>query len=228
MKQIITLSIGGSVIVPDKPDVQCIKRISSLLVRLSNKYKFAVVVGGGNDARVYARAVRKIICNEFLADQTAILSTQQNAMLMRAALDSIAYSSIPKTFDEAAEAMRSNDAVVLGGFLPGITTDTDAVLLAERLGSKRLINISNVDGIYTSNPKKSKDARKISRMSFRELSSMAAENDSRRAGENFIFDMLACKLLERSKIEAHFVAGNNLKDVENAIRGGRHSGTVVK
>lgn len=228
MKPIVTLSIGGSMLVPDKPDVKYIKQISSLLDRLRNKYRFAVVVGGGRDARVYAHAVRQIIPNEFLADQTAILSTQQNAMLMRATLNTISYPSIPKSFDEAANAINAYDVVVVGGFLPGMTTDTDAVLLAERLGSKRLVNVSNVDAIYTDNPKKNPRARKIGKMTFKELITMAVKNDSRKAGENFIFDILACKLLERSGIEAHFVSGHNLKDVSNAIQGRKHNGTVVR
>ena len=57
---------------------------------------------------------------------------------------------------------------------------------------------------------------------------MAAEKDNRRAGENFIFDVLASKLLARSEIEGHFVSGKKLDDLEKAIMGKKHNGTVVK
>ncbi|MGB9635355.1 MAG: UMP kinase, partial [Candidatus Micrarchaeia archaeon] len=139
-----------------------------------------------------------------------------------------AYKTLPKTFDEAAQALETNDFVVMGGTMPGITTDTDAVLLAERVGSKRIVNISNVDAIYTGDPRKDSNAKKIDRMHVDELVSMASVADRRKAGENFIFDILACKLLARSGIEAHFVSGRNLMDVENAIIGRKHGGTVVK
>ncbi|MCX8206083.1 MAG: UMP kinase, partial [Candidatus Micrarchaeota archaeon] len=142
-------------------------------------------------------------------------------------LEGKAYKALPKTFDEAAQALESNDIVVMGGTLPGITTDTDAVLLGERVGSKRLVNVSNVDAIYTADPRKDRSARKIARMTHTELAMMAAQSDTRKAGENFVFDMLACKLLSRAGMEAHFVSGADLKGLENAIEGKKHGGTVV-
>ncbi len=228
MKPVITLSIGGSLMVPGEPDIAYIQKMAELLVKLSKDYKFAIVTGGGAASRVYARAMRKIVPNEFLADQAAIMSTWQNAYLILAALHGKAYKMLPKTFDEAAQALETNDFVVMGGTLPGITTDTDAVLLAERVGSKRIVNISNVDAIYTGDPKKDKNAEKIKKMTAGELVTLAAVKDSRKAGENFIFDVLACKLLARSGIEAHFVTGRNTTEVEKAIRGKAHNGTVVK
>ncbi|HIH18796.1 TPA: hypothetical protein HA225_02360, partial [Candidatus Micrarchaeota archaeon] len=45
---------------------------------------------------------------------------------------------------------------------------------------------------------------------------------------HFVFDFLACKLIARSKIEAHFVHGKNLLDVRKAVEGKPHGGTVVK
>jgi uridylate kinase len=227
-KEIITLSIGGSLLVPDIPDVEYIKKIAKIFRKHSKKYKFAIVTGGGADARVYARAMRQIYKNEFLADQGAILSTWQNAYLLLAALQDISYKKLPSSFDEAAEALDHNDIVIMGGTIPGTTTDTVAVLLAERIDSKRVINVSNVDGIYTGDPRKDKKAKKLSSMKHEELAKLAAEKDTRKAGENFVFDVLASKLLHRSGIEGHFVSGKKLKDLENAIMGKKHNGTVVR
>ncbi len=226
--QIITLSLGGSLLVPGEPDVEYIKKMAALLKKCSRRYKFAIVTGGGKDARMYAKAMRKIIDNEFLADQAAIMSTWQNAYLVLAALHDIAYKQLPQSYDEAAEALEHNKVVVMGGVQPGMTTDSDAVLLAERVGSKRLINISNVPGIYDSDPRKNKRAKIIHEMKVDKLIKMAAENDSRKAGENFVFDILASKLLGRSGIEAHFVSGKNLDDLKKAIKGKKHGGTIVR
>jgi uridylate kinase len=73
MKPVITLSIGGSLMVPNssqvrdgktvpagEPDIEYINQISKLLLKLSSKYRFAIVTGGGAAARVYARAMKKI------------------------------------------------------------------------------------------------------------------------------------------------------------------------
>lgn len=232
MKPIITLSIGGSMLIPampagPRPDFGYIRALGKMLVRLSSKYKFAIVTGGGAAARIYSNSIRELSGNEFMADQVAILTTWQNAYLLLSVLEGKAYKALPKTFDEAAQAFESNDIVVMGGTQPGITTDTGAVLLGERVGSRRLVNVSNVDAIYTADPRKDSAARKIPRMTHSELVMMAAQSDTRKAGENFVFDMLACKLLSRARMEAHFVSGKNLKDLENAIQGKKHSGTVV-
>jgi uridylate kinase len=52
-------------------------------------------------------------------------------------------------------------------------------------------------------------------------------SDKRMAGTNFVFDMLACKLIARSKIETHFVSFRKMDDLESAVEGKKHSGTVV-
>jgi uridylate kinase len=71
------------------------------------------------------------------------------------------------------------------------------------------------------------EAKKFSRMNYAQLIDLAGKNDLRKAGTHFVFDFLACKLIARSSIEAHFVHGKNLLDVRKAIEGRPHGGTVV-
>ncbi|MBI4975444.1 UMP kinase, partial [Candidatus Peregrinibacteria bacterium] len=63
--------------------------------------------------------------------------------------------------------------VVIGGTIPGITTDTDSVLLAEALKAQRLVNISNTDAIYDSNPKTNPNAKKFSSLGYEQLIDLA-------------------------------------------------------
>ncbi|MEM3625311.1 MAG: hypothetical protein QXF35_01995, partial [Candidatus Bilamarchaeaceae archaeon] len=91
---------------------------------------------------------------------------------------------------------------------------------------KKIINVSNVSGIYDSDPKKNPNAKKYEKMTYDELITLANNSDKRMAGTNFVFDMLACKLLLRSKIEAHFV-GKDIKEIEKALNNKKHNGTVV-
>jgi len=221
----VVLSIGGSCINPDgNPDVKFIRDISNLIKKSDER--FGILVGGGSVARVYAKAARELGASEFDADEIAIMSTRQNAMLLLQAMRDFAYPVVFKDFEEARKAFFSSRVVIMGGTIPGITTDTDAVLLAEAIGAKKLINISNVSGIYDSDPKKNPNAKKFDKMSYEELANLAAASDKRMAGTNFVFDMLACRLLSRSKIEAHFIS-KDMREIENAIKGKRHNGTVV-
>ncbi|MGB9719717.1 MAG: UMP kinase [Candidatus Anstonellales archaeon] len=222
---VVAVSLGGSVVNPGKPSVENVKRIAKIFEQSGEK--LAIVVGGGAYAREYAQAVRKLTGNEFYADAIATMETKQNAMLLLSALKNT-YPKIPSTFESAASAIKNYQHVVMGGTIPGITTDADAVLLAEATFAERLVNISNVSGIYDKDPSKYKDAKKYSKINHEQLISLAVESDRRKAGEHFVFDMLACKLAARSRLELHFVSWKNNSDVSNAINGKSHDGTVVK
>jgi uridylate kinase len=222
----VVLSIGGSAINPGKPDLGFLRSMAGIIKKSKNT--FGILCGGGTIARVYANAARELGSSEYDADSIAITSTRQNAQLLIAALHAAkidVFGSVISDFDLAREPERK--VVVMGGTIPGITTDTDSVLLAEATEAKRLVNISNVEAIYDSDPRKNKRAKRFSKMNYNELIRLAAESDKRTAGTHFVFDMLACKLIARSGIKTHFVSGKKLKDVENAIEGRKHSGTVV-
>jgi uridylate kinase len=215
---------------PDNlPDINFLKSMARMIKKSRNS--FGILTGGGSTGRVYAKAARALGAGEYEADSIAITSTRQNAQLMVAALLGAGvdvHRNVLGDFDEAKILAKDNKAVVMGGTIPGITTDTDSVLLAEATGAKRLLNISNVEAIYDSDPRKNPKAKRYSKMSYRELVKLAIESDKRTAGTHFVFDMLACKLIARSGIEAHFVSGKKMREVENAIEGKKHNGTIVK
>ena len=211
---------------PGTPDTQ----YTASLVRLLRgmKYRFGIVVGGGKLARQWADAVRKRGGSEFEADEAAIKATKKNAQFVIDAIKKDVNAKVCNSFEEARKQAGKSKFVVMGGTIPGITTDSDAVLLAECLGAKRVLNLSNIDGIYSDNPVRNHNAKKFHRMAYKQLIDLAGKNDLRTAGTHFVFDFLACKLIARSKIEAHFVHGKNLLDVRKAIDGKPHGGTVVK
>lgn len=224
----VVLSIGGSSIIGDgKPDMVFLKSMAQAIKKSKNS--FGIVTGGGSVARLYANAARKLGASEYDADSIAITSTRQNAQLMIAALTSAGidvHKGVVTDFDEAKKL--DSKVVVMGGTIPGITTDTDAVLLGEAMGAKRLVNISNVEAIYDSDPRKNKKAKRFTHMTYEQLISLAVSSDQRRAGTHFVFDLLACKLISRSNMEAHFVSGKKMADVRDALEGKKHSGTVVR
>jgi uridylate kinase len=224
--QTVVLSLGGSLVNPGTPDSQYVASLAKLL--RSHKCKFGIVVGGGKLARQWADAARKKGASEFEADEAAIEATKKNAQFVIDTIKKDCNRVVCNTFEQAREQSKKHRMVVMGGTIPGITTDSDAVLLAECLKAKRILNLSNIDGIYDDNPVRNHNAKKFSKMSYGQLIDLAGKNDLRKAGTHFVFDFLACKLIARSRIEAHFVHGRNLLDVRRAIDGKPHGGTVVK
>lgn len=222
----VVISFGGSLINPGTPDTKLLLQMAGIIKKSS--HSFGIVCGGGTVAREYAKAMREVGGSESDADRVAVLATKENAELVVAALGKNAYPVVLDDFTKAKEALLRSKVVVMGGTIPGITTDTDSVILAEEIGAGRIVNMTNVDGIYSEDPKKNKKAKKYDKLTFDGLVGLATTGDRRRAGEHFVFDLLACKLIARSRIETHFVNGKKLKDVEAAIEGKKHSGTVVR
>lgn len=220
----VVLSVGGSLLNDGQPNMDMARAVAGA-IRKSGK-RIGIVVGGGKEARAAAQAARERTGSEYYADVAGIAVTHKNAEALRQALGAGAGPKAYITFDDAAEAAKTQHYVVMGGTIPGITTDADSALLAEALYAKKLVNLSNT-AIYDSDPRKNPNAKKYERMTFDQLRALANASDARKAGTNFVFDLLACSLVARSGIETHFVDGRNLQDVEAAIEGRPHGGTVV-
>src|SRR3989344_4600676 len=131
-----------------------------------------------------------------------------------------------KNFNQAPLLLKKGKIPVSGGMMPGITTDSVSVLFAEMLGARLVVNVSKAAGVYDSNPSKNPKAKKFARLSHDALVGLAMRFDSRKARENFVFDVVACKLAARSKISLSFVSSNPV-ELEKALEGRKFSGTIV-
>ena len=222
----IVMSLGGSVLVPDEIELPVIEKVIKLLSHMSTKYKIYVVIGGGRTARRYISAARKLGGNEFFLDKTGILATRMNASLLTASLPE-AYPKIAESIEEAAIAGKTHDIVVMGGTEPGHTTDAVTALLAEKIGAKFMINASCVDGVYEEDPKKNPSAKKFDRIKYTELLGILQKGDFG-AGPNIIFDILALKIVQRSKIKVYMLDGRDIENLEKALNDEDFEGTIVE
>jgi uridylate kinase len=223
-KEFIVLSVGGSLLNDGKPNKEMCDSIAAAI--RSTETNCAIVCGGGKEARISAEAARKKYKNEFDADLAGIKITHKNAEALRKSLGKDAGTKIFYDFQSARAASNKQRYVLMGGTIPGITTDADAALLAEALKAKKLINVSKT-AIYDLDPTKNKKAKRFSKMTYSQLIDLATKNDKRKAGTHFIFDLLACTLISRSNIQTHFIDGRDLSQLINAILGEKHDGTIV-
>lgn len=222
----VVISLGGSMVNgTGNPDIAFLKKFKSLM---KGTEKIGIVVGGGKLARDYVKASQNFSKNQFWGDALAVQATRLNASLVTRAFAKEACPLVFQDFESAAVASKEYRIVVMGGTIPGITTDTDAVLLAEAMNADRLVNVSNVDGIYDSDPRKNKRAKMFRKMDFKQLLTLANASDKRRPGTNFVFDVIACKLAARTGLELHFVGGKNIQDLPKAMKGKPHRGTTVE
>ncbi len=218
----IAISLGGSLVFRDKPNMKVLPRLGKLLNSVDGQ--FAIAVGGGTIAKAYIESARHFNKNNFELDEIGIAVTKANARLVALALKGRYADSLDQAIEFLEEGAK---IVVMGGTEPGQTSDAVACLLAEEMDADRMVNLSDVKGVYDRNPK-SRNARLIKAMSHKELVKMTEKHDKRRPRENFIFDLIGANILNRSKIEAHFVSGYSEKETKKAIMGLSHGGTVIK
>lgn len=225
--QTICISLGGSVISNNKGlNIEYIKGFRKIIEKYK-KIKFVITVGGGFISRKYIEILRENNISEFALDEIGIAFTNVNALAVKSIFNNIdsVYPAVIKSVNVSKAAHQSR-IMFCSGSIPGITTDADSVLRCESLGAKRLINISIESGIYDRDPKE-KGARKISRLTHNELIELVEKYDTREAKVNFVFDLVASKLAKRSNIRIDFI-GSNLDNLDLAISGKEHSGSVVK
>jgi uridylate kinase len=134
--------------------------------------------------------------------------------------------TVPVSLDDADACMKKGKIVVMGGLRPGMTTDTVAALLGERVKADLLVKGSNVDGIYTKDPRKYPDAQKLDKLKFEDLSSIF-EADSHKAGINQIIDPEAVKILTKNRLKTIVVDGYDTAYLVYAVQG-RKVGTVIE
>jgi uridylate kinase len=220
-----SVSIGGSVLVDEKPNVAKIAKFSeSINNLLRENHKFALVVGGGKTCRNYQAAAKALGANNFFLDEIGIKVTRINASLLTQTIE----NAFPKVLTDVAgvhEIVEQGKTPIFGGLLPGITTDAVAALIAERMQGT-FINLSNVDGVYSADPSKSRSAKFYPELSYERLISIIQMAETR-PGQNVVVDMPAALILKRSKIRALFMGGDDLENFESAVRGGEFRGTVV-
>jgi len=223
----ITVCVGGSILAPDGPDADCIYQIAKTLSKLKlDRNEVMVVTGGGAPARKYIQAGKRLKFQSSRLDLLGIDITRLNARMLIMALGDLAEPEPVKTIEEAIQVSLNNKIPVMGGTTPGQTTDAVAAMLAKASASDFLIFISDVDGIYTADPKKDPFAKKIEKMTTKELVAQFGRTMGE-PGMKTPVDPVAAKIIERLKIRVIFIGKDEIGRLKEIVRGGVHSGTTV-
>jgi uridylate kinase len=223
-KKIIVIKLSGSVF-NFKTTSKSLKEYAQLLLDIQAKVQPVVVSGGGIIARHYVNLARSLGSDESSLDEMGIEISRLNAMLLSAALGDSVYPVIPSNLDEISIACQSGKIIVSGGLHPGQSTNATAALICEKIKADRFLNTTDVDGIYDSDPKKSPNAKL-----FKEISIMKClqllNTESTQAGNYDLLDIVAMKVIERSKIST-WVIKSDPKIIRNLILKNSQTGTKI-
>ncbi len=140
-----------------------------------------LVVGGGNLFR--GAALQTAGLDRVTGDHMGMLATVMNALALRDALErsnistqvmsSIPMSGVVDHYDrrKAIRALDNGDVVIFaaGTGNPFFTTDSSACLRGIEVGAELVLKATKVDGVYSADPVKVKDAVRFDRLSYDEV-----------------------------------------------------------
>ncbi|MBW2980400.1 UMP kinase [Candidatus Woesearchaeota archaeon] len=221
----IVISVGGSIIVPDKVDVAFIKNFKKLVGRFAKKgYRFGIYCGGGKLARDYQKAASSVSkLGQKELDWLGIHATWLNADLLVKIFGNLTDGCF--IIDPTKKVKSKKKVLVAGGWKPGWSTDYDAVLLARNLKARIVINMTNVDYVYNKDPKKNKGAKPIKETTWKELRKLVGSKW--KAGLNMPFDPIASKKAEQLGLSVAII-GKNLKNLEKLLNNKPFKGTIIR
>jgi len=202
-----------------------LKNYVELFRKLVEKYKFAIIVGGGNRAREAINLAKSVgVSSNYWLDVIGIAASQLNAYILIAGLTPHAYHKPVESLAELLQAVKTSSVAVIGGLIPGQSTAAVAVEVAEALGVDTVIDLAVVDYVYDKDPVKHPDAKMYKEIPASQLKRLLEQ--SILPGEYALIDVRALEMAMRSGIKIYIA---HYKNPENLVKilSGENPGTVI-
>ncbi len=191
--------------------------------------QIAIVIGGGNIFR--GIQAEKGGMDRVHGDYMGMLATVINSMAIQSALEglgvetrlqsAIKMEQICEPFirRKAVRHLEKNRVVIFGAGTgnPYFTTDTAAALRAIEIEANVILKGTRVDGIYTADPEKDKNATKFATIKFEEVYDKGLE----------VMDMTAFTLCKENKLPIIVFDMNKKNNLSNLVKGDK-VGTLVE
>ncbi len=226
------LKISGEVLGDkngDGIDVDSLNKIAKEIVKVQKKgIEVVIVCGGGNMWRY--RDTKKAGIERTTSDYMGMMATIMNSVALQSAIEKLGvHSRVATSLDlpqiaepyirrRALRHLEKKRIVICGGGTgnPYFTTDTAAALRGTELNCDILLKATKVDGVYSADPEKVKNAKRYSKISFKQ----AIEKNLK------VMDQTAFSLCRESKMKV-LVFNMHKKDAILHAAEGKMIGTLV-
>lgn len=221
----ILLKMSGEALMGNKKfghDYETLKNIAIDIASIHKKgIKISIVVGGGNIYR--GEDASALGMERSTADYMGMLGTVINALALQNALEdqkinTRVLSAIPMTTicepyirRRAKRHLEKNRIVIFaaGTGNPYFTTDTAAVLKAVEMNCDTLFKATQVDGVYSADPRKNEEAVRYSEVSYDEMLQKKLK----------VMDMAAIALARENKLPIKVFSIKEKSSFEKVING---------
>jgi 5-(aminomethyl)-3-furanmethanol phosphate kinase len=208
------IKVGGSL--AENPEV--LRALCVELCHIAKEYVFVVVPGGGGFADVVRKFDKKYTLPSVVSHRMAILAMDQYGYLLS--------HLIPESccFNGFKEVKSIREVKKVPVFLPSklmfhddsleaswdVTSDSISACIAHRLDAKRVILITDVNGVFTKDPKKFGDAKLMSEIPVMKLLSYAGRTS---------VDKFLPKYLSQNPIDCYVVNGKHPERIKAVLSG---------
>ncbi len=204
-----------------------IEKVASKIKECADKgAQIAIVVGGGNIWR--GKTGTQI--SRTRSDHIGMLATVINSLAMATGLENAGLPAVtmtaipmiqiaePYVRDKAVEHLENGKAVIVacGTGSPFFSTDTAAVLRAVELDADAALFAKNIDGVYTADPKKDPNAKKLDTVSYNDI----LKNDLA------VIDSTAAAMGRENNLPILLFGLNDPQNIVSAVEGEK-LGTIV-
>ncbi len=227
----ILIKLSGEALAGTKKTGVCYDTVLDICKKIKKVHdkdvQIGIVVGGGN----FWRGRQNEEFDRATADYIGMLATCMNALTLNDAFRQLGVESRVQTAIEmrqvaefyikgrAHKHLDKNRIVIFGCGTgsPFFSTDTAAALKAAEIHADLLIKATNVDGVYTSDPKLNKDAKKYDSLTYLDVLNKKLK----------VMDSTSTTLCMDNNIPIAVVNINNKNDLVNLIEG-KKIGTIIK
>jgi uridylate kinase len=221
----VLLKVSGEALMGDQQfgiDVATVDRLAADVEQaIRGGTQICMVIGGGNIFRGLSGAAKGI--DRATADYMGMLATIMNALAMQAALERVdiptrVQSAIPMSTvcepyvrRRAIRHLEKGRVVIFaaGTGNPFFTTDTAAALRAAEMNCDAMMKATQVDGVYSADPKKVKDAVRYDSLSYHEVLSRDLQ----------VMDQSAISLSRENKIPIIVFSIHDQGSLANVLKG---------
>jgi uridylate kinase len=187
-----------------------------------------VVVGGGNILR--GAQIAQDGLSRPTADSMGMLATVMNALVLETAIEragvsartmsALAMPQVCETYERQRALRHLEDGRIIvfagGTGNPYFTTDTTAVLRAAEMGCDAVLKATDVDGVYTADPKRDPNAKRYERLDHQEALDRSLK----------VMDATAFALARENRMPIIVFSIRNAGAIETVLRGKGHFTTV--
>ena len=224
----VLLKISGEAL-KDTDSLVSINKLNIVLktIQLLQKYhhQIGIVIGGGN----FFRGREHPEMDKVTADTIGMIGTVMNSLylkdyLMKNNIKAVVStpfnfpSLIPSYSDTELKELYFDNIIIFGGGIgkSGYSTDSGVVMAATVLDSDLIIKLTNVDGVYDSDPKINKSAKKYDKITYQEVLDK----------ELNVMDLFAIQKCQEKNIKILVMSFEEYQNIEKFFDG-KQVGTLI-